>query len=185
MNLARLGNKYLADTEPWKVTLIDTGENTMTGGRVKRVQKYVGDETFCLTYGDGVSDIDINRLILHHQNHGKRATLTSVRQPGRFGVFTLKADESQIKYFKEKPKGDVTNGSAWINGGFFVLEPEVFDYIDDDSTVFEKKPLENLATEGHLYAYKHSGFWQPMDTLRDKQTLEIMWEKGEAPWKVW
>lgn len=173
------------NTEPWKVTLIDTGENTMTGGRVKRVQDYVGKETFCLTYGDGVSDIDINKLILHHKNHGKKATLTSVRQPGRFGVFTLKSGEDQIKYFKEKPQGDATDGSAWINGGFFVLDSEVFDYIDDDSTVFEKKPLENLASDGELYAYKHSGFWQPMDTLRDKLTLDNLWETGQAPWKVW
>lgn len=178
-------NVHQMNTEPWRVTLVDTGENTMTGGRVKRVQEYVGNETFCLTYGDGVGDIDINKLLLHHKNHGKRATLTSVRQPGRFGVFTLKQDESQIRYFKEKPKGDAADGSAWINGGYFVLEPEVFDYLEDDTTVFEKKPLENLATEGNLFAYKHTGFWQPMDTLRDKQMLEGMWEKGEAPWKLW
>jgi len=172
------------NSEPWKVTLVDTGENTMTGGRVKRVKDYIGNETFCLTYGDGVCNIDMNKLILHHKNHGKKATLTSVRQPGRFGVFTLKSDESQIKYFKEKPKGN-TDGSAWINGGFFVLEPEVINYIDNDTTVFEKKPLENLASEGELFAYKHTDFWQPMDTLRDKQTLENMWSDGNAPWKIW
>lgn len=172
------------NSEPWKVTLVDTGENTMTGGRVKRVAEYIGDETFCLTYGDGVCNIDINQLIMFHKNHGKLATLTSVRQPGRFGVFTLNKDESQIKYFKEKPKGD-TDGSAWINGGFFVLEPGVLDHIQDDSTVFEKAPLEKLAENGELHAFKHSDFWQPMDTLRDKNVLENFWESGDAPWKVW
>ncbi|NBC81823.1 MAG: glucose-1-phosphate cytidylyltransferase [Bacteroidetes bacterium] len=172
------------NSEPWRVTLVDTGENTMTGGRVKRVSEFIGDETFCLTYGDGVSNINIKDLIMFHQNHGKLATLTSVRQPGRFGVFTLKSGESQIRYFKEKPKGD-TDGSAWINGGFFVLEPRVLDYIEDESTVFEKAPLEQLAEKGELHAFKHSDFWQPMDTLRDKNVLESMWENGNAPWKIW
>ncbi len=172
------------NSEPWSVTLVDTGENTMTGGRVKRVAKYIGDETFCLTYGDGVSDVNIAELIMFHRNHGKKATLTSVRQPGRFGVFTLRGDESQINYFKEKPKGD-SDGSAWINGGYFVLEPEVLDLIDDDTTVFEKKPLEELANTGNLFAFKHTGFWQPMDTLRDKNVLEEMWANNVAPWKVW
>lgn len=172
------------NSEPWKVTLVDTGENTMTGGRVKRVAKYLDDETFCLTYGDGVSDVNIDELIMFHKNHGKKATLTSVRQPGRFGVFTLGKDEDQIKYFKEKPQGD-TDGTAWINGGYFVLEPEVLDYIDDDSTVFEKRPMEQLASDGNLFAFKHSGFWQPMDTLRDKNVLEDLWSGNEAPWKVW
>lgn len=173
------------NSEPWNVTLIDTGEKTMTGGRVKKVAEYIGDETFCLTYGDGVSDINIDDLIMFHKNHGKKATLTSVRQPGRFGVFTLKNDEDQIRYFKEKPKGDANDGSAWINGGYFVLEPEVLNYIKDDETVFEKEPLENLANDGELMAYKHTGFWQPMDTLRDKNVLEEKWDSGKAEWKVW
>lgn len=172
------------NSEPWNVTLIDTGENTMTGGRLKRVKDYIGDETFCLTYGDGVCNVNINELIMFHKNHGKLATLTSVRQPGRFGVFTLHSNETQINYFKEKPKGD-TDGTAWINGGYFVLEPEVFDYIEGDNTIFEKEPLENLATSGNLFAFKHSDFWQPMDTLRDKNVLEEFWESGNAPWKIW
>lgn len=172
------------NSEPWKVTLVDTGENTMTGGRVKRVADYIGDETFCLTYGDGVSNVNINELIMHHKNHGKKATLTAVRQPGRFGVFTLKGDESQIKYFQEKPKGN-TDGSAWINGGYFVLEPGVLNYIEGDNTVFEKDPLEKLAAEGELFSFKHTDFWQPMDTLRDKNVLDEIWESGNAPWKVW
>ncbi|MFW6257141.1 MAG: glucose-1-phosphate cytidylyltransferase [Prolixibacteraceae bacterium] len=172
------------NSEPWKVTLVDTGENTMTGGRVKRVADYIGDETFCLTYGDGVSNVNMNELIMHHQNHGKLATLTAVRQPGRFGVFTLKENQTQINYFQEKPKGH-TNGSAWINGGFFVLEPKVLDYIEGDSTVFEKAPLEKLAADGQLHSFKHTDFWQPMDTLRDKNVLEGLWEEGNAPWKVW
>jgi glucose-1-phosphate cytidylyltransferase len=173
------------NSEPWKVTLVDTGEGTMTGGRVKRVAKYIEGETFCLTYGDGVTDVNINDLIMFHKNHGKKATLTSVRQPGRFGVFTLKSGEDQINYFKEKPKGDAADESAWINGGFFVLEPEVLDLIDGDDIVFEKEPLEKLADSGNLFAYKHLGFWQPMDTLRDKNVLEGLWESGNAPWKVW
>jgi len=172
------------NSEPWAVTLIDTGSDTMTGGRVKRVAEYIGNETFCLTYGDGVSNVNINELIMFHKNHGHKATLTAVRQPGRFGVFTLKSDETQIKYFKEKPKGN-TNGTAWINGGYFVLEPEVLEYIKDDSTVFEKEPLENLATDGELFSFKHLDFWQPMDTLRDKNVLEDMWQNENAPWKIW
>jgi len=172
------------NSEPWTVTLVDTGEDTMTGGRVKRVAEYIGNETFCLTYGDGVSNVNINELIMFHKNHGRKATLTAVRQPGRFGVFTLKSDETKIKYFKEKPQGN-TNGTAWINGGYFVLEPEVLDYIKGDSTVFEKEPLENLATDGELYSFKHLDFWQPMDTLRDKNVLEELWHEENAPWKVW
>ncbi|QGY43933.1 glucose-1-phosphate cytidylyltransferase [Maribellus comscasis] len=172
------------NSEPWNVTLVDTGENTMTGGRLKRVKEYIGDETFCLTYGDGVSDVNIDELIMFHKNHGKLATLTSVRQHGRFGVFTLHGGETQINYFKEKPKGD-EDGTAWINGGFFVLEPGVMDFIEGDSTVFEKGPLEKLAEGGNLFAYKHDSFWQPMDTLRDKNVLEGLWEAGKAPWKVW
>jgi len=172
------------NSEPWNVTLVDTGENTMTGGRLKRVKEYIGDETFCLTYGDGVSDVNIDELIMFHKNHGELATLTSVRQHGRFGVFTLRGGETQITYFKEKPKGN-GNGTAWINGGFFVLEPGVLDFIDGDSTVFEREPLEKLAEGGKLFAYKHESFWQPMDTLRDKNLLEDLWESGKAPWKVW
>lgn len=171
-------------SEPWKVTLVDTGESTMTGGRLKRVKDYIGNETFCLTYGDGVSDINIDKLIIFHKNHGKLATLTSVRQHGRFGVFTLQGNETQINYFKEKPKGEA-EGTAWINGGFFVLEPGVLDYIEGDSTVFEREPLEKLAESGNLFANKHEGFWQPMDTLRDKNLLEDLWNSGKAPWKVW
>ncbi|HKJ80318.1 MAG TPA: glucose-1-phosphate cytidylyltransferase [Prolixibacteraceae bacterium] len=175
---------HTMNSEPWRVTLVDTGENTMTGGRVKRVAKYIGDETFCLTYGDGVSNININDLIVQHKNNGGLATLTAVRQPGRFGVFTLKDNESKINYFQEKPKGN-SDGTAWINGGYFVLEPEVIDYIEDDTTVFEKAPLEQLAANGKLYSYKHTDFWQPMDTLRDRNVLEEIWEAGKAPWKVW
>lgn len=169
--------------EPWKVTLVDTGELTMTGGRLKRVKEYVGNETFCMTYGDGVSDVNINDLIMFHKNQNTLATLTSVRQHGRFGVFNLPPNESRINYFKEKPKGDGDN-TAWINGGFFVLEPKVLDYIENDSISFEKEPLEKLATNGELCAFRHAGFWQPMDTLRDKNLLEDLWST-EAPWKVW
>ena len=172
------------NSEPWTVTLVDTGEDTMTGGRVKRVAEYIGNETFCLTYGDGVSDVNINELIMFHKNHGKLATLTSVKQPGRFGVFTLHGEATKINYFREKPKGD-SDGTAWINGGFFVLEPEVLDLIDGDSTVFEKEPLEKLASSGNLFAFKHQDFWQPMDTLRDKNVLEQLWHTENAPWKVW
>ncbi|MBN1985398.1 MAG: glucose-1-phosphate cytidylyltransferase [Prolixibacteraceae bacterium] len=171
-------------SEPWNVTLVDTGENTMTGGRLKRVKDYIGNETFCLTYGDGVSDVNIDELLMFHKNHGELATLTSVRQHGRFGVFTLHGGETQITYFKEKPKGN-SDGTAWINGGFFVLEPGVLDFIEGDSTVFEKGPLEKLAEGGNLFAYKHESFWQPMDTLRDKNLLEDLWNSGKAPWKVW
>ncbi len=171
-------------SEPWKVTLVDTGELTMTGGRLKRVKEYIGNETFCMTYGDGVSDVNINELIMFHKNQDVHATLTSVRQHGRFGVFNLKSGDNKINYFQEKPQGD-GDGTAWINGGFFVLEPQVFDYIDGDSTVFEKDPLERLASDGQLSAFKHTSFWQPMDTLRDKNLLEGLWEEGRAPWRIW
>jgi len=171
-------------SEPWNVTLVDTGETSMTGGRLRRVKDYIGNETFCMTYGDGVSDININDLILHHKNQGLLATLTSVRQHGRFGVFNLAPNDSRIKYFKEKPKND-GDDTAWINGGFFVLEPDVIDYIDNDATVFEKDPLERLASDGQLCAFRHTGFWQPMDTLRDKNLLEELWSKGNPPWKLW
>lgn len=168
-------------TEPWKVTLIDTGENSMTGGRLKRVRRYIGNETFCLTYGDGVSDINIKDLIDFHREQKVLATLTAVQSPGRFGAFRLNQNQQKISAFKEKPKA---NG-AWINGGFFVLAPGVMDYIRGDSTIWESEPLENLAQDGELAAYRHQGFWHPMDTLRDKNTLEKMWINGEAPWKVW
>jgi len=172
------------NAEPWTVTLVDTGESSMTGGRLKRVKEFIGDETFCLTYGDGVSDVNINDLIMHHKNQGVLATLTSVRQHGRFGVFNLHPNESKIKYFKEKPQGD-GDDTAWINGGFFVLEPKVIDYIDGDTTVFEKGPLEKLAADEQLCAFRHTGFWQPMDTLRDKNYLEDLWNSENPPWKVW
>jgi glucose-1-phosphate cytidylyltransferase len=168
-------------TEPWRVALIDTGQDTMTGGRIKRVREFVGDDTFFLTYGDGVSDIDITKLLEFHKNSGAYATLTAVQPPGRFGAFNLHHNNDMISSFKEKPQGD----SAWINGGYFVLEPEIFDYISDDSTVWEREPMESLAVDGKLAAYRHTGFWQPMDTLRDKVSLEQMWESGKAPWKVW
>jgi glucose-1-phosphate cytidylyltransferase len=172
------------NSEPWKVTLVDTGENTMTGGRLKRVQDYVGKETFCMTYGDGVSDVNITELVDFHKKEKSYATLMAVQQRGRFGAFNLHTGENKISQFQEKPMGE-TDGSAWINGGFFVLEPEVFNYISDDSTVFEKDPLENLANDRQLKAFKHKGFWQPMDTLRDKMTLENIWQSNEVPWKKW
>ncbi len=165
--------------EPWKVTLVDTGLNTMTGGRIKRVQKYIGNETFMLTYGDGVANINIKELLEFHKNHGKFATVTAVQPSGRFGALDL--EDGKVKAFKEKPKGD----GAWINGGFFVLEPQIFEYIDGDETIWERDPLENLARDGQLMAYKHTGFWKPMDTLRDKRELESLWQSGNPPWKVW
>jgi len=167
--------------EPWKVTLVDTGDATMTGGRLKRVTDHVGQETFCLTYGDGVSDIDITQLIAFHREQKTLATLTAAQPPGRFGTFNLAQGQTRIDGFREKPQGD----GAWINGGFFVLEPGVMDYIASDSTVWEQEPLQNLARDGMLSAYKHYGFWHPMDTLRDRNFLEKMWASGSAPWKVW
>jgi glucose-1-phosphate cytidylyltransferase len=165
--------------ESWKVTLVDTGESTMTGGRLKRVREYIGDETFCFTYGDGVSDVNIFSLIEFHKTNGTLATLTAVQPPGRFGI--LRLQENMVASFREKPRED----GAWINGGFFVLEPEVIQYIDDDSTTWEKEPLMRLSRDGKLAAFRHYGFWQPMDTLRDKQVLEKLWQGGKAPWKVW
>ena len=166
--------------EPWKVTLVDTGENTMTGGRLKRVADYVKDEEiFCLTYGDGVSDVNITELIAFHKAQQVKATLTSVVPPGRFGMLDIQGDK--VKSFHEKPQGD----GAKINGGFFVLSPKVIDYILDDQTIWERGPIERLAKEGDLAAYQHGGFWQPMDTLRDKMHLEELWQSGKAPWKVW
>lgn len=169
------------NSEPWKVTLVDTGEGTMTGGRLKRVKDYLGDETFCLTYGDGVSDVNISELIKFHKAQNVSATLTAAQPPGRFGAFNMAKGATKITSFHEKPEGD----GAWVNSGFFVLEPEVIDYIDNDSTVWESEPLQNLAKDGKLAAYKHTGYWQPMDTLRDKNVLEKLWNTGEAAWKVW
>jgi len=166
--------------EPWKLTLIETGLNTMTGGRVKRVQDYIGNEPFMLTYGDGVCDIEINKLVEYHKSHGKIATMTAIQPGGRFGVLGIE-DSNSISSFKEKSKQD----GGWINGGFMVLNPEVMEYIEDDSTVLEKYPLETLANMGELKAYKHKGFWQCMDTIRDRMLLEELLEKKEAPWKVW
>ncbi|NLU49338.1 MAG: glucose-1-phosphate cytidylyltransferase [Syntrophomonadaceae bacterium] len=166
--------------EPWKVTLVDTGLHTQTGGRIKRIRNYTGNETFMLTYGDGVGDIDIRRLLEFHHGHGGYATVTAVQPPGRFGALNL-AGADRVESFAEKPAGD----GAWINGGFFVLEPAVFDYIAGDETLWEKEPLERLAGEGKLYSYKHHGFWKPMDTLRDKRELETLWRSGRAPWKIW
>ncbi|MDU0369175.1 glucose-1-phosphate cytidylyltransferase [Hymenobacter endophyticus] len=169
--------------EPWTVTLVDTGQETMTGGRLRRVRDYLTPgETFCLTYGDGVGDIDLRAAVRYHRQQGVLATLTAVRQPGRFGVFNLSDENSLVGSFTEKPEGGET---PWINGGFFVLEPGVLDYIPDDDTVWEKAPLERLAQEGNLAAFRHTGFWQPMDTLRDKNMLEEMWQQGRAKWKVW
>ncbi|MFV9690024.1 MAG: glucose-1-phosphate cytidylyltransferase [Desulfobacteria bacterium] len=167
--------------EPWKVTLVDTGEQSMTGGRLKRVKEYIGDETFCLTYGDGVTDLNINELVDFHRKQKTLATLTAVQPPGRFGAFNLDRNQDKIPTFKEKPQGD----SAWVNGGFFVLEPGVMDYIAGDTTVWEREPMEKLASDGMLAAYRHHGFWQPMDTLRDKMHLERLWASGTPPWKVW
>lgn len=167
-------------SEPWKVTLVDTGLNTMTGGRVKRVKDYIGDEPFFLTYGDGVSNVDIPALLDFHKKHGKIATLTSIQLTARFGVLNI-GENSQITEFREKTQQD----GGCINGGFMVLNPEIFDFIEGDDTVFEKYPLEHCAKMGELMAYPHDGFWQCMDTLRDKQKLEKLWASGEAPWKVW
>lgn len=166
--------------EPWKISLIDTGAETMTGGRLLRVKDRIGDETFMLTYGDGVADVDIPALMAFHASHGKIGTVTAVQPPGRFGALALD-DEAAVTSFQEKPVGD----GAWINGGFFVLEPDFFDYLSGDADVLEREPLERLASNGQLSAYRHDGFWQPMDTLRDKRQLEELWDLGSAPWKVW
>jgi glucose-1-phosphate cytidylyltransferase len=165
-------------SEPWTVTLVDTGETTMTGGRLKRVRQHI-DGTFCFTYGDGLSDVNVTDLVAFHREQGTQATLTAVQPPGRFGVIDFK--EEKISAFQEKPSGE----GGWVNGGFFVLEPEVIDRIADDATAWERQPLEGLARDGELSAYKHEGFWQPMDTLRDRTYLEALWTSGNAPWKVW
>jgi len=165
--------------EPWQVTLVDTGEDTMTGGRLKRVSPYLNDEDFCFTYGDGLSDVDISALVAFHRRQGRLATLTATQPPGRFGVLNL--DGERIVSFQEKPQGD----GGWINGGYFVLSSKVIDRIAGDTTLWEREPMESLAKQGEFSAYFHKGFWQPMDTLRDKNLLEELWVNGKAPWKVW
>ena len=165
--------------EPWKVTLVDTGLETMTGGRLKKVKDFVGNETFCFTYGDGVSDVNISKLIEFHKNNKTISTVTAVQPPGRFGILDI--TENKISSFTEKPAGD----GNWINGGYFVLEPSVFDYLKDDSTIWEREPLERLSQENQLSAFKHTGFWQPLDTLRDKNYLEELWNSDNAHWKNW
>lgn len=165
--------------EPWRVTLVDTGDETMTGGRIKRIAPYLDEEDFCCTYGDGVGDVDISALIAFHQQHGKLATLTATQPPGRFGAINLHGND--VLSFQEKPQGD----GGWINGGFFVLSPKVLDYIEGDHILWEREPMEKLAKDGQMSAFFHNGFWQPMDTLRDKTLLEELWLSGKAPWKVW
>lgn len=165
--------------EPWRVTLIDTGQDTMTGGRLACVRPYLDEQTFCLTYGDGVSDVDIGASIAFHRRHGKKATITAIQPPGRYGALNM--DGERVLSFQEKPAGD----GAWINGGFFVLEPAAIDYIDGPATTWEDQPLVRMAQEGELMSYRHRGFWQAMDTLRDKNQLEDLWQKGKAPWRCW
>jgi glucose-1-phosphate cytidylyltransferase len=179
----REGNRrviHAHKAEPWKVTLVDTGLETMTGGRVRRVRPYLGEETFLLTYGDGVADVDLSALVDFHRSHGKLATVTAAQPGGRFGALEL-GEGDVVHGFREKPQGD----GGWINAGFFVMEPAVIDRIDGDSTLLEREPMERLAREGQLVARRHAGFWQPMDTLRDKTLLESLWRSGKAPWKVW
>lgn len=172
---------HRSNTEDWRVTLIDTGTSSGTGGRLRRVQRFLDGETFCFTYGDGVSDLDISATIAFHREQQTIATLTAVQPPGRFGAFKLNEDSRKINSFREKPAGD----GAWINGGFFVLEPAAIEYIDTDAIFWEREPLERLAASGQLSAYQHRGFWHAMDTLRDKQVLDEMWDVGNAPWKIW
>ena len=166
--------------EPWKITLVDTGEASMTGGRLRRVRNYIGDEDFCFTYGDGLADVDIGALVAFHRSHGLLGTMTAVQPPGRFGALEIDT-EQRVRRFREKPRGD----DGWINGGFFVLSPKVIDSIANDQTIWEQEPLEQLAAQCQLTAYRHDGFWQCMDTLRDKVKLESLWESGQAPWKKW
>jgi glucose-1-phosphate cytidylyltransferase len=175
-NQMEVHEKY---AEPWRVTIVDTGEATLTGGRLGRVRSYIGEEAFCFTYGDGVSNIDISALIEHHRQEGRWATVTAVQPPGRYGALEL--DHHRVVKFQEKPIGD----GGWINGGFFVLNPEVFDFIKGDQTTWEREPLQTLAAKAQLTAYYHLGFWQPLDTLRDKIQLEDLWSTGQAPWKTW
>lgn len=178
----KMGTYKIIDSqsEDWQITLIDTGPETMTGGRLKRVAPYLGNEPFCLTYGDGLANIDISAEILFHRQQKKLATVAAVQPPGRFGVLNLDAEHT-VASFEEKPSDEI----GWINGGFFVLEPQVIEYINDDETSWEREPLANLARDGHLAAFQHTGFWQPCDTLRDKRVLENLWNQGNAPWQVW
>lgn len=181
INLTTGSHRVLnSQAEPWTVTLVDTGADTMTGGRLKRIAPHLGDETFCMTYGDGLSDINISAEIAFHRKHGKLATVAATQPPGRFGVLSI-ADDSEVKSFEEKPSDEI----GAINGGFFVLEPRVVDYIEGDATSWEHEPLRNLATDGQLAAYRHTGFWQPCDTLRDKRQLEKLWDSDNAPWALW
>ncbi len=170
-----------SEAEPWRVTLVDTGQNSGTGGRLLRVREQIGDDTFFMTYGDGVADVDVNALLAFHREQGSLATLTAVQPPGRFGAFRLSKDATRIEHFREKPKGD----GAWVNGGFFALEPGVLDYIEHEGIFWEAEPLSNLAEAGQLAAYKHDGFWYAMDTLRDRNVLEAQWADGSARWKIW
>jgi len=170
---------HQSSAEPWSVTLIDTGDATGTGGRLRRVREYVGSDDFCFTYGDGVSDVDIAKLVAFHKSKRTIATVTATQPPGRFGVLTM--NDAKITSFEEKPQGD----GGWVNGGYFVLSPKAIDYIDGDDTVWEREPMERLAKDGNLSAYVHRGFWQPLDTLRDKNLLNELWDSGTAPWKVW
>jgi glucose-1-phosphate cytidylyltransferase len=172
---------HASAAEPWQVTIVDTGDGTLTGGRLARLRDFLADETFCLTYGDCVSDLDVAAEIPFHRESGATATVAAVQPPGRFGMLTVEPGGSGVEHFLEKPLGD----GSWVNGGFFVFEPPIFDYIDGDQTMLEGEPLNRLAAEGRLKAYKHMGFWHPMDTLRDKMVLEQMWTSGEAPWRIW
>ena len=167
--------------DPWRVTLVDTGDNSGTGGRLLRIKDYLEDETFMMTYGDGVADVDLGGLLAFHRAQGTKATLTAVQPPGRFGAFSLSEDKTRIKHFREKPKGD----GAWVNGGFFALEPSVLDYVEHQGIFWEAEPLTGMAEDGELSAYKHERFWYAMDTMRDRNVLDEMWTKGEAPWKIW
>ncbi|MRX45688.1 glucose-1-phosphate cytidylyltransferase [Pedobacter puniceum] len=171
---------HQSEAEPWKITLVDTGKNSMTGGRIKRIQKYIGNEPFLLTYGDGVGNVNIKELVAHHQENKKMVTVTAVQPSGRFGALNLN-NEDTVTSFLEKPKGD----GAWINGGFFVCESAIFDFIATDLTVWEKEPMEQIAAKGEMNAFKHYGYWKPMDTLRDRHELEQEWQSGHAPWKIW
>ena len=172
---------HKSSSENWKISLIDTGKDSMTGGRIKRIQPFIGNEPFMLTYGDGVSDVDISKLVSFHQNHGKLLTVTSIQPTGRFGALEFDESSQKVSSFYEKPKGD----GIWINGGYFVCQPEVFDYIKKgDSTIWEQKPLQNIASDGQLMGYKHEGFWSPMDTLKDKQDLNELWNSNKAKWKI-
>jgi glucose-1-phosphate cytidylyltransferase len=172
---------HSANAEPWRITVVETGDDTMTGGRLRRLAGYLGDETFCLTYGDCLARIDVTRLIAFHREHGAEATLTAIQPPGRFGALGLHEHDVRIESFHEKPSGD----GGWVNGGFFVVEPSALQYIEGDQTVWEREPLERLARDGKLAAYRHDDYWQNMDSLRDKMVLEEQWASGKAPWKVW